>query len=59
MTDIPYELLMKIQQGTMAYRYHGIPMLKNPFDLALYPLLRVLLRDGEERGRGHTDRAVY
>lgn len=39
MTDIPYELLMKIQQGTMAYRYHGIPMLKNPFDLALYPLL--------------------
>jgi cephalosporin hydroxylase len=39
MSDIPYELLMKIQQGTMAYRYHGIPMLKSPFDLALYPLL--------------------
>ena len=39
MTDIPYDLLMKIQQGTMAYRYRGIPMLKNPFDLALYPLL--------------------
>jgi len=38
-TDIPYELLMKIQQGTMAYRYRGIPLLKNPFDLALYPLL--------------------
>jgi cephalosporin hydroxylase len=38
-TEIPYELLMKIQQGTMAYRYRGIPMLKNPFDLALYPLL--------------------
>ena len=39
MSDIPYELLMKIQQGTMAYRYRGVPLLKNPFDLALYPLL--------------------
>jgi cephalosporin hydroxylase len=38
-TDIPYELLMKIQHGTMNYRYRGAPMLKNPFDLALYPLL--------------------
>ena len=39
MSDIPYELLMKIQQGTMAYCYRGVPMLKNPFDLALYPML--------------------
>lgn len=39
MTDIPYELLMKIQQGTMAYRHRGIPLLKNPFDLAIYPML--------------------
>ena len=39
MSDLPYELLMKIQQGTMAYRYRGVPLLKNPFDLALYPLL--------------------
>ena len=31
-TDLPYELLMKIQQGTMAYRYRGVPLLKNPFD---------------------------
>lgn len=38
-SDIPYDLLMKIQQGTMTYRYRGIPMQKNPFDLALYPLL--------------------
>jgi cephalosporin hydroxylase len=38
-SDIPYELLMKIQQGTMAYRYRGLPLLKNPFDLALYPML--------------------
>lgn len=39
MTDIPYELLMKIQNGTMNYRYRGVPMLKNPFDLALYAIL--------------------
>lgn len=39
MTDIPYELLMKIQNGTMAYRHRGIPLLKNPFDLAIYPML--------------------
>ena len=38
-SDIPYELLMKIQQGTMSYRYRGIPLQKNPFDLALYSLL--------------------
>lgn len=39
MTDLPYELLMKIQQGTMNTRYRGVPMLKNPFDLALYAVL--------------------
>jgi cephalosporin hydroxylase len=38
-SDIPYELLMKIQQGTMNTRYRGVPMLKNPFDLALYAML--------------------
>lgn len=38
-SDIDYELLMKIQQGTMAYRYRGLSLQKNPFDLALYPLL--------------------
>jgi cephalosporin hydroxylase len=44
MTDIPYELLMKIQQGTMAYQYRGLPLLKNPFDLAIYPLLLARLQ---------------
>ena len=39
MSDIPYELLMKIQHGTMNTRYRGLPMLKNPFDLALYTML--------------------
>ncbi len=38
-SDLPYDLLMKIQQGTMAHTYRGLPLLKNPFDLALYPLL--------------------
>jgi cephalosporin hydroxylase len=38
-SDIPYELLMKIQQGTMNTRYRSVPMLKNPFDLALYAML--------------------
>jgi cephalosporin hydroxylase len=56
MSDIPYELLMKIQQGTMTYRYHGVPMLKSPFDLALYPLLldrakpRTLIEIGSHAG---------
>jgi len=55
-TDIPYELLMKIQQGTMAYRYRGVPLLKNPFDLAIYPLLlarakpRTLIEIGSFQG---------
>lgn len=44
MTEIPYELLMKIQQGTMAYQYRGLPLLKNPFDLAIYPLLLARLQ---------------
>ncbi len=38
-TDIPYDLLMKIQTGTLAFSYKGVPMLKNPFDLALYSRL--------------------
>lgn len=56
MTDIPYDLLMKIQQGTMAYRYGGLPLLKNPFDLAIYPLLlgrlqpRTLIEIGTHAG---------
>ncbi len=44
MTEIPYELLMKIQQGAMAYRHRGLPLLKNPFDLAIYPLLLARLQ---------------
>lgn len=55
-TDLPYDLLMKIQNGTMQYRHRGIPLLKNPFDLAIYPLLlerqrpRTLIEIGSYRG---------
>jgi cephalosporin hydroxylase len=53
---IPYPLLVSVQQGTMQYRYRGVPMLKNPFDLAIYPLLlaharpRSLIEIGSHRG---------
>jgi cephalosporin hydroxylase len=55
-SDIPYDLLMSIQAGTMTWRYRGLPTLKNPFDLALYPLLldelrpRTLLEIGSHAG---------
>lgn len=38
-SDIDYDLLMKIQKGTLAYTYRGLPLLKNPFDLAIYSML--------------------
>ena len=56
MTDLPYDLLMRIQEGAMAYTYRGRPLLKNPFDLAIYPLLlerlrpRTLIEIGSHRG---------
>jgi cephalosporin hydroxylase len=43
-SEIPYELLMEIQDGTLAYTYRGVPTLKSPFDLALYSLLLDSLR---------------
>src|SRR5918998_3654718 len=55
-SDIGYELLMKIQKGTMAYTYRGLPLLKNPFDLAIYSLLlqrakpRTLVEVGSHMG---------
>jgi cephalosporin hydroxylase len=47
---------MRIQAGAMAYTYRGRPLLKNPFDLAIYPLLlerlqpRTLIEIGSHRG---------
>lgn len=55
-SDIDYELLMKIQKGAMSYHYRGVPLQKNPFDLALYCLLldktkpRTLIEIGSYRG---------
>lgn len=36
---IPHAALESIQAACHRYAYRGIPMLKNPFDFALYPLL--------------------
>lgn len=36
---LPRPHLEAIQRGTMGYAYKGVPMYKNPFDLALYQLL--------------------
>jgi cephalosporin hydroxylase len=55
-SEIGYDLLMKIQQGTMTYSYRGVSLQKNPFDLALYSLLldrarpRTLIEIGSYRG---------
>jgi tRNA (mo5U34)-methyltransferase len=49
-------LLDGIQRGTLAYRYKGVPCLKNPFDLALYQMLigevqpRTIVEIGSHRG---------
>lgn len=37
--DIPRKQLMNIQRGTMRYEWRGVLCNKNPFDLALYPML--------------------
>jgi cephalosporin hydroxylase len=36
---IPFETLTSIQNASHNYSYRGVPMIKNPFDHALYPLL--------------------
>ncbi len=38
-TTLPRETMLSIQNASMNYSYRGVPMIKNPFDLALYPLL--------------------
>jgi len=38
-TAVPLALLESIQNGSLAYRYRGLPLEKNPFDLALYAML--------------------
>lgn len=43
-TMLHYDQIMAVQMGTMAGEYRGVPMLKNPFDLALYTRLIGQLR---------------
>jgi cephalosporin hydroxylase len=43
-TALPPETLFSLQDACLKYPYKGIPMLKNPFDMALYPLLIAQVR---------------
>ena len=38
-TSLPRPTLLRMQQSLHNYQYRGVPLLKNPFDLALYPTL--------------------
>ena len=38
-SDLPLGPIRSIQRGALNYSYRGIPMLKNPFEVALYPVL--------------------
>jgi cephalosporin hydroxylase/glycosyltransferase involved in cell wall biosynthesis/SAM-dependent methyltransferase len=38
-TTLARENMLSIQNATMNYSYRGVPMIKNPFDFALYPVL--------------------
>ena len=38
-TSVPRQTLLGIQQALHNYHYRGVPLLKNPFDFAIYPLL--------------------
>lgn len=35
-SDVPGEVLARIQAGTLRSRYRGVPFLKSPFDIGLY-----------------------
>lgn len=38
-TTLPRNTMLSIQHASHNYSYRGVPMIKNPFDFALYPLL--------------------
>ena len=38
-TSLPFDVLQSIQPALHDYKYRGVPMLKNPFDMSLYPVL--------------------
>jgi cephalosporin hydroxylase len=55
-SSLPVANLRKIQQGTMRYTWRGVLCNKNPFDLALYPMLlwqekpRTIIEIGSKEG---------
>jgi len=55
-TSLPRPLLLGLQRAHHHYDYRGVPLLKNPFDLALYPRLlwrlqpRTILEVGSKSG---------
>ncbi|MEX6776302.1 class I SAM-dependent methyltransferase [Limnospira fusiformis] len=55
-TSLPYDVLMSIQNRLHNYAYRGVPILKNPFDLAIYPVLiwnlkpRTIIEIGSKSG---------
>lgn len=55
-TTLPREMLHAIQNASHNYLYRGIPMIKNPFDFQLYPLLvwnvkpRTIIEIGSKNG---------
>ncbi|MGL5062425.1 MAG: CmcI family methyltransferase [Microcoleus sp.] len=55
-TTLPHENMLLIQNASLNYSYRGVPMLKNPFDFALYPLLfwnlkpRTIIEIGSKHG---------
>jgi cephalosporin hydroxylase len=55
-SSLPRRVAEGIQNGTLRYAYKGVPMLKDPFDLALYQMLfwrlkpRCLIEIGSKAG---------
>jgi FkbM family methyltransferase len=55
-SSMSHETLYSIQQGSHNYTYRGVPMIKNPFDQALYPMLlwdlkpRTIIEIGSKEG---------
>ena len=55
-TSLPRPTLLSLQNALHNYQYRGVPLLKNPFDLALYPALlwklkpRTIIEIGSKSG---------
>ena len=55
-TSVPRQTLLGIQHALHNYHYRGVPLLKNPFDFAIYPLLlwqlkpRTIIEIGSKSG---------